>query len=118
MLRMADRLPDKGQKIRAHIVLLEQTLTDCDSIVASGHSTAEERKEHSRPSGDDVRSAGSGHPDGGVKLTDNTRLPPHVLREMYAGSASGNRLYGGRMTDERMQLVTSLTNEALESLHK
>ena len=63
-------------------------------------------------------SAGSGLPDGGVKLTDNTRLPPHVLREMYAGSASGNRLYGGRMTDQRMQLVTSLTNEALESLHK
>ena len=53
-----------------------------------------------------------------VMNTEAQRLPPHVIREMYAQSAQNTQLYGGRMTDKRLQVVTSVTTEAIETLHK
>lgn len=53
-----------------------------------------------------------------VMNTDAQRLPPHVLREMYTQSGRHDQLYGGRMTDKRLQVVTSVTTEAIETLHK
>lgn len=54
----------------------------------------------------------------GTVLIEPTRLPPHVIREIYASNASEHRLYGGRMTDKRLQVVGSITTEAIEKLHK
>lgn len=46
------------------------------------------------------------------------QLPPHVLREMYSSHGQDSRLYGGRMTTKRLEIVSSITAEAIESLHK
>ncbi|XP_067936889.1 transcription termination factor 2-like [Watersipora subatra] len=108
LLRMADRLPDGGKKIKDHIELLKRTLSEFDTIVAS------------RPI-DKTRELSAGpasNSSGGVKYTEPERLPPHLLRETYRSQAIAQGLCGGRMSGKRMEQVNTITTEALEALAK
>jgi len=106
---MASRLPDGGQKIKDQLRQLQEALVTCGNadVTTISHSKT-------APS---VRPGFTSHSEGSRVLpTENQRLP--LLREMYSQSAPGKNLYGGRMTGQRLELVSSVTNEALETLHK
>mgnify|MGYP001794475286 CR=1 FL=1 len=114
---MADRLPDKGRRIKEQLHALQLTLAQHES--AGGNEPPVERSQgalvvarsNEKP-GDKARDGGS------VVMPEAQRLPPHVVREMYASSASSQRLYGGRMTERRLETVNTVTSEAIESLHR
>lgn len=108
LLRMADRLPDGGKKIKDHIELLKRTLSEFDTIVASRPID----KTGELSAGQASRSSG------GVKYTEPERLPPHLLRETYRSQAIAQGLCGGRMSGKRMEQVNTITTEALEALAK
>jgi len=112
LLRMASRLPDGGQKIKDQLRQLQEALVTCGNADVTTNTSDSKTASSVRP-------AFTSHSEGNRVLpTENQRLPPHVLREMYSQSAPGKNLYGGRMTGQRLELVSSVTNEALETLHK
>lgn len=122
---MADRLPDKGMKIREQLRGLEEALRNCH--ITSAPSQFNETNSHpdskylqgkAPETINDKQMKLAIQKDGQVIVTEAERLPPHVIREMYASAAQQQRLYGGRMTEKRLEVVTTITTEAIESLHK
>lgn len=137
---MAARLPDNGSKIKIQLARLQKILAECDqaaltskltdlSLDSKPTITTETEESDKKPVvtkfAGEKSSVSTSHSIGlprqaenRMLLTENQRLPPHVIREMYASRAPDDRLYGGRMTDQRLQMVSSLTTEAIETLHR
>lgn len=127
LLGLARRLPDGGLKIRTHIAHLERALEEaCVTTFSQPTSSTQDDTKSSSvppqlPASSNPATKTTAHSStqcAAVMPTTNPRLPPHVLREMYASSAPDSRLYGGSMTAKRQQIVDTVTNEALEALHK